>query len=71
MAMYVNRTHVASLNGALGVPLALARAAAPALLGWMWSPQVGYRDGLFLLLGLSVAGVVALMLAQRHRLDVN
>jgi hypothetical protein len=37
----------------------------------MWSPQVGYRDGLFLLLGLSVAGVVALMLAQRHRLDVN
>lgn len=71
MAMYVSRVHVATLNGALGVPLALARAAAPALLGWMWSPQVGYRDGLLLLLGLSVAGVFALMLAQRHRLDVN
>ena len=49
----------------------VARAAAPALLGWMWSPQVGYRDGLFLLLGLSMAGVFALTLAQRHRLNVN
>ena len=29
MAQYVSRDHVASLNGALGVPLALARAAAP------------------------------------------
>ncbi len=71
MALYVSRTHVATLNGALGVPLALARAAAPALLGWMWTPQTGYRDGLWLLLGLSVVGVVALMLAQRRRLAVH
>jgi MFS family permease len=71
MAMYVSRTHVATLNGALGVPLALARAAAPALLGWMWSPQSGYRDGLWLLLGLSVAGVAALVLAQQRRLAVH
>jgi MFS family permease len=71
MAMYVSRAHVATLNGALGVPLALARAAAPALLGWMWSPQTGYRDGLCLLLGLSVAGVVALVLAQQRRLMVR
>jgi hypothetical protein len=68
MALYVNRAHVATLNGALGLPLALARAAAPALLGWMWSPQTGYRDGLWLLLGLSVAGVLALTLAQQRRL---
>ena len=66
MAQYVSREHVASLNGALGVPLALARAAAPLLLGVMWSPQAGYRHGLWLLLGLSVLGVVALALAQRH-----
>jgi hypothetical protein len=71
MALYVSRAHVATLNGALGVPLALARAAAPALLGWMWSAQVGYRHGLWLLLGLSVAGVLALALAQRHRLEVT
>jgi MFS family permease len=71
IAMYVSRTHVATLNGALGVPLALARAAAPALLGWMWSEQVGYQHGLWLLLGLSVAGVLALSLAQRYRLKVN
>jgi MFS family permease len=68
MALYVSRAHVATLNGALGVPLALARAAAPALLGWMWSPQTGYRDGLWLLLGLSVGGVLALTLAQQRRL---
>jgi MFS family permease len=71
MAMYVSRIHVATLNGALGVPMALARAAAPALLGWMWSPQSGYRDGLWLLLGLSVAGVAALVLAQQRRLAVH
>ena len=65
IAEYVSRDHVATLNGALGVPLALARAAAPLLLGLMWSPQAGYSHGLWLLLGLSGLGVAALMLAQR------
>lgn len=65
IAQYVSREHVATLNGILGVPMALARAAAPVLLGLMWSPQTGYRNGLTLLLGMSVLGVAALMLAQR------
>ena len=65
IAYYVSRDHVATLNGALGVPMALARAAAPLLLGAMWSPLAGYSHGLWLLLGLSVLGVGALMLAQR------
>lgn len=65
IAEYVSRDHVATLNGALGVPLALARAAAPLLLGVMWSPRAGYSHGLWLLLGLSGLGVGALMLAQR------
>lgn len=65
MAQYVNRTHMASLNGALGVPLALARAAAPYLLGVLWTQQGGYRLGVCLLLVLSLVGVGALMLAQR------
>jgi MFS family permease len=65
IAYYVSCDHVATLNGALGLPMALARAAAPLLLGAMWSPQVGYSHGLWLLLGLSVLGVGALMLAQR------
>jgi MFS family permease len=68
IAQYVNRDHVATLNGALGIPLALARAAAPLLLGVMWSPQNGYSHGLWLLLDLSVLGVVALVLAQRLNL---
>ncbi len=65
MAQYVSREHVASLNGALGIPLALARAAAPLGLGLLWSQQSGYSHGLGVLLGLSVAGVAALGLAQR------
>jgi MFS family permease len=71
MAQYVSREHVATLNGALGVPLALARAAAPLLLGVMWSPQVGYSQGLWLLLALSVLGVAALALAQRHHVSAD
>jgi len=65
IAQYVNREHVASLNGALGLPLALARAGAPLGLGYLWSPQAGYSVGLWVLLGISVAGVLALTLAQR------
>ncbi len=65
MAQYVSREHVASLNGALGIPISLARAAAPLALGLMWSPIVGYQYGLWLLLGLGVVGVVALVAAQR------
>ena len=66
MAEYVNREHVASLNGALGLPLALARAAAPLTLGLLWQPQTGYSHGLWMLLGLSVVGVTSLALAQQR-----
>ena len=69
IAQYVNRDHVASLNGALGIPLALARASAPLALGLLWSPQAGYRYGLWLLLGLSVVAIGALLLAQRRALS--
>ncbi len=65
MAQYVSREHVALLNGALGIPLALARASAPIGLGLLWSQQSGYTNGLWVMLGLSVAGVVALAMAQR------
>lgn len=65
MAQYVSRDHVASLNGALGVPLALARAAAPLLLGILWSAEAGYAQGLWMLLGFSVLGTLALVAAQR------
>ena len=68
IAQYVNRDHVATLNGALGLPLALSRAAAPLLVGLLWSPVLGYSHALWLLLGMSLAGAGALMLAQRHAL---
>ncbi len=66
IAQYVSRDHVASLNGALGVPLALTRAAAPLVMGLLWQPDVGYRHGLWLLLVMSVVAIAMLLLAQRR-----
>ena len=68
IAQYVSREHVASLNGALGLPSALARALAPLLLGLLWTAQAGYTHGLWLLLAMSVLAVLALLLAQRKAL---
>ena len=66
IAQYVSREHVASLNGALGVPLALTRAAAPLVMGLLWQPGVGYQYGLWLLLVMSVVAIAMLLLAQRR-----
>ncbi len=65
VAEYVNREQAASLNGALGLPMALGRAAAPLLLGVMWDPAGGYTSGLALMLALSLLGVAALVRAQQ------
>jgi predicted MFS family arabinose efflux permease len=65
IAQYVDRTHVATLNGALGLPQALARAAAPFALGVLWSPDGGYAIGLWLMLACSALAVGALWGAQR------
>lgn len=66
VAQYVNQAQAASLNGVLGVPMALGRAGAPWLLGLLWSPAGGYVSGLWLMLGLSLLGVAALITAQRR-----
>ncbi|MCC2674577.1 MAG: transporter [Ramlibacter sp.] len=68
IAQYVNREHVASLNGALGIPTAIARALAPVLLGLLWTREAGYRWGLGLLLAVAVVACVALAMAQRKSL---
>ena len=68
IAQYVNRDHVASLNGALGIPTAVARALAPVLLGVLWTREMGYRWGLALLLAAAVVACVALVMAQRKSL---
>ena len=68
IAQYVSRDHVASLNGALGVPQALARAVSPLLLGLLWTAEAGYAQGLWLLLGVSIVSVLALWQAQRRAL---
>jgi MFS family permease len=68
IAQYVNREHVASLNGALGLPTALARALAPWLLGLLWTREVGYRWGLVVLLVAAIVSALALAQAQRRAL---
>lgn len=68
IAQYVNRAHVASLNGALGLPQALARAVAPLLLGVLWTREAGYRWGLLALLAVGLVAALALVLAQRRSL---
>lgn len=68
IAQYVNREHVASLNGALGLPTALARAVAPWLLGLLWTREAGYTWGLAVLLAAAVVSALALWGAQRKAL---
>jgi MFS family permease len=69
MAQYVSREHMGSLNGLLGLPMALARAAAPWLMGLLWSVEAGYTVGLCVMLAASVVGVAALWAAQnKHRI---
>ena len=65
VAQYVNREHAASLNGALGLPTALGRAAMPWMLGALWTPAAGYTWGLWVLLATSLVAMGALFLAQR------
>ena len=67
MAQYVSREHMGSLNGLLGLPMALARAAAPWLMGLLWSAEAGYTVGLWCMVSATVVGVAALWLAQRLR----
>ena len=66
MAQYVNRHHVASLNGALGLPTAVARAAAPLIVGLAWSRESGYGPSLWGLLCAGSLAVLALLLAQKY-----
>ena len=68
MAQYVSAAHVGQLNGLLGVPTALARAAAPWIVGLLWSPQAGYRWGLWWMAAASLGGLAALWTAQSHAL---
>jgi MFS family permease len=69
MAQYVSAAHVGQLNGLLGLPIALARAAAPLTLGLLWSPAKGYTLALWWLLMASLLGCAALWLAQRRVLQ--
>lgn len=64
VAQYVSQAHAASLNGALGLPTALCRAAAPWVLGVLWSPESGYTLGLWAMMVASLLAAGALAWAQ-------
>ncbi len=69
LAQYVSRDHVGQLNGLLGLPIALARAAAPLCVGLLWSPTTGYQAALNGLLVASVLATAALWVAQKQALN--
>lgn len=66
IAQYISHEHMGSLNGALGIPLALARASAPWVMGLLWSASTGYQQGLLLMTALSAVGISALWWAQNR-----
>ncbi len=65
IAQYVDRQHVASLNGMLGLPQAIGRAVTPALVGALWGLSHNYGWGVAALLLGSVLSCVAFAGAQR------
>lgn len=64
IAQYVDRQHVASLNGALGLPLAIGRAITPALVGALWAVSHNYGWGVAVLFLGSVISCIAFAGAQ-------
>jgi hypothetical protein len=68
VAQYVGRDHVGTLNGVLGLPIAFARAAAPLMMGLLWSPSAGYSTGLWVVCLASLSGLLALWWAQHRAL---
>ena len=64
IAQYVDRTHVASLNGALGLPQAIGRAVTPALVGTLWGVSHNYGWGVAALLLGSILSCAAFARAQ-------
>jgi MFS family permease len=68
IARYVNRENVAALNGVLGLPIAIGRAAAPLILGLLWMPNIGYQWGVVFMFAASCFGLAAFVVAQRHSL---
>jgi hypothetical protein len=68
IAQYISHEHMGSLNGALGIPLALARASAPWIMGLLWSASSGYQRGLWWMTAVSLMGIGALWWAQHRSL---
>lgn len=71
MATYVSAVHVGALNGAIGIPMALSRAATPLIVGMLWSPARGYTLGLALLFALALLGVLMFWDGQRRALAAH
>jgi MFS family permease len=68
MAQYVSHQRAASLNGLLGFPTAIARAAAPSLLAALWTINGSYVLGLSVLTASGAMAVIAFWIAQRRAL---
>ena len=69
MATYVSQPRAASLNGLLGVPIAVARAVAPSALAALWAITRNYTFALSVLCAIAVLAMAAFWVAQRKALS--
>lgn len=71
MAQYVSQAYAGSLNGLIGLPASLARAAGPSMVAALWLVDAGYRLALVALILLASAAAAAFWLAQRRALAAS
>lgn len=71
IAAYVSRERVAVLTGLQNLPVAVARALGPVLMGSLWTVNGNYVLAIWVLIGLGVVSTLMLRAAQRRALRVD
>lgn len=71
MAQDVSQAYAGSLNGLIGLPASLARAAGPSMVAALWLVDAGYRLALVALILLASAAAAAFWLAQSRALAAS
>lgn len=71
IASYVSRERVAALTGLQNLPVAVARAVGPVMMGSLWSLQGRYTLAIWVLIGLGVMSALMLRAAQQRALQVD
>ena len=71
IAAYVSRERVAVLTGLQNLPVAIARALGPVIMGSLWTVNGNYVLAIWALIGLGVVSALMLRAAQQRALRVD